>query len=178
MEDETKNTENTENEAANEKLAAKVEELEKRIKELEGENRDLKSKLDDTSKKYEKVKAEQEATKRRARAEKFVKTLEEKGLRFKDEEDREAELERLASLSDDAFKASEDAYSRVDFPPIPSQDGSDQNQSAASRNRGGSMRSSADIRPRDVDDNKKSLEDKLKSGFMAAYQDRVGTPSQ
>ena len=36
------------------------------------------------------------------------------------------------------------------------------------------LRSDAGVRPRDVDDGKKSLEDKLKSGFMAAYHQRVG----
>jgi len=180
MEDETRNNENTENEAANEKLAAKIEELEKRIKELESENRDLKSRLDETTKKYEKVKADQEATERRTRAEKFVKSLEEKGLTFTDEEDREAELKRLAGLSDEAFKATEDAYSRVEFPSKTGQDGAQgggQNSAGANRNRGGSIRSNGDVRPFDVDDNKKSLEDKLKSGFMAAYEDRRSSSS-
>jgi len=36
------------------------------------------------------------------------------------------------------------------------------------------MRSDAGVRPRDVDDRKTSLEDKLRDGFMAAYESRVG----
>jgi adenine-specific DNA-methyltransferase len=34
------------------------------------------------------------------------------------------------------------------------------------------MRSSAGVRPHDVDDRKVSLEDRLRSGFMAAYNNR------
>ena len=39
------------------------------------------------------------------------------------------------------------------------------------------MRSSAGVRPHDVDDRKLSLEDRLRSGFMAAYNNRVGNES-
>jgi adenine-specific DNA-methyltransferase len=37
------------------------------------------------------------------------------------------------------------------------------------------MRSDAGVRPKDVDDHKATLEDKLKAGFMAAYRQRVAT---
>ena len=37
------------------------------------------------------------------------------------------------------------------------------------------MRSDAGVRPKDVDDQKNSLEDKLKNGFMAAYRHRVAS---
>ena len=36
------------------------------------------------------------------------------------------------------------------------------------------LRSDAGVRPRDVDDRKVSLEDRLRDGFMAAYHNRVG----
>ena len=37
------------------------------------------------------------------------------------------------------------------------------------------LRSDAGVRPKDVEDKKTSLEDRLKSGFMAAYRQRVAT---
>jgi len=179
MDDETRNNEVDEKGNANEQTKAKIEELENRIKELEKENRELKAKLDETTKRYEKVKAEQEAAERRARAEKFVKTLEEKGLTFVDDDDREAELKRLAGLSDEAFKATEDAYSRMEFPKSNGQDGgSGRNSAGASGGGSGSMRSNGKINLVDVDDGKGgSLEETLKSGFMAAYDDRRGSSS-
>lgn len=178
MEEEIKNKENGESDVASDKLAAKVDEQEKRIKELDAENRDLKSKLEDITRKYDKVKAEQESAARRARAEKFVKSLEERGLSFKDDDDREVELDRLACLSDEAFKATEDAYSRMEFPKSVERDGAQdnpgRNSAGANRSGSGSMRSRGDKRPHDVDDVDKPLEEKLKSGLMAAYNERVG----
>jgi adenine-specific DNA-methyltransferase len=39
------------------------------------------------------------------------------------------------------------------------------------------LRSDAGVRPKDVDDRKLSLEDRLRSGFMAAYHNRLGEES-
>ena len=37
------------------------------------------------------------------------------------------------------------------------------------------LRSDAGVRPKDIEDKKTSLEDRLKSGFMAAYRQRVAS---
>lgn len=37
------------------------------------------------------------------------------------------------------------------------------------------LRSDAGVRPKDIEDKKTSLEDRLKSGFMATYRQRVAT---
>ena len=37
------------------------------------------------------------------------------------------------------------------------------------------LRSDAGVRPKDIEDKKTSLEDRLRSGFMAAYRQRVAS---
>lgn len=178
MDEETRNNEVEGGNASAKDQAAEIAEKDKRIKELEEENRDIKAKYDDIKRKHDKLKADQEATERRTRAEKFVKSLEERGYTFRDDDDREAELNRLAGLSDEAFKATETAYSRVEFPKNTGQDGNSGRNSAGASG-SGSMRSNARVNPVDVEDSGDgSLEETLRNGFMAAYNDRVGSSGE
>ena len=97
-------------------------------------------------------------------------------------EEREKELNRLAELSDDAFAATEAAFDKAiqAKPESPekgseAKDGEDHGKSkAGSKDADRQLRTDAGVRPLDVDDTKTSLEDKLKTGFMAAYHDRIG----
>ena len=134
--------------------------------------------------------AEKKAAANRSRAQKLLRKLEKNGLAFESDEEREQELTRLAGLSDDAFTASETAYERmIKAGPRVKADNKDVNKNdkepdastETAKASGGSddppLRSDAGVRPRDVEDKKTSLEDRLKSGFMAAYRHRVATAS-
>jgi len=127
--------------------------------------------------------AEQKAAANRARAQKLLSKVEKHGITFDSDEDRTNELNRLAGLSDDAFSATEDAFDRMikaDAEKAKKDGGKPENNAGKKQAKADDekndppMRSDAGVRPRDVDDGKKSLEDKLKSGFMAAYHQRVG----
>jgi len=154
-----------------------------RIKELEGENQKLKAQLAELQKELEKLQAKEKAAANRARAEKLVKKLEKDGFAFGDEDEREKELERLAGLSDDAFAATEATYKRV---PKPKAEAPDKKEDEEDKDKGkkpkpeskaeadGKLRTDAGVRPLVVDDAKLSLEDRLRRGIRAAYDDRVG----
>jgi len=185
MDGENKNPETEETEAAKNNAPADGGAKDARLKELEAENKKLKDQLDDLQKELDKLRTEREAAIRRTRAEKLVKEMENRGIEFEGDDDREAELKRLAELGDDAFAATEAAVKRVkkkpgkpeeENPETPAEEdkGKKQPQKKAKADTGG-MRADADVRPFDVDDGEKSLEDQLKSGFMAAYNDRVGS---
>ncbi len=154
-----------------------------RIKELEDENKQLRQQVSDLQKQVEDLEAQSKAAANKARAQKLLRKIEKAGLTFASDEDREQELNRLAGLSDDAFAATEAAYERAtqpkaEHPDAKSDDkgkGADDKDNSASSGADRQLRADAGVRPLDVDDKKTSLEDKLKSGFMAAYQDRVGT---
>nr|MCL4500204.1 DNA methyltransferase [Chloroflexota bacterium] len=166
-----------------------------RIKELETENKDLKNQVIELQKQVEELQAESKAAANKSRAAKLIARLENSGMTFASDEEREKELGRLADLSDDAFAATEAAYdravqakhalSKVEGPECPNagkldagkqdsgkQNAEKDNSSNASDER--RMRTRADVRPLDVDDEKTSLEDKLRKGFMLAYRERVG----
>ena len=91
------------------------------------------------------------------------------------------ELKRLTELSDEAFAATEAAFSRMarkakaDAQAKEEKPDKQEKKEAAKTEDDPPMRSDAGVRPRDVDDRKTSLEDKLRDGFMAAYESRVGT---
>ncbi len=153
-----------------------------RIKELEKENGELKKQVASLQKRVEELEAEQQAAANRSRAQKLVRKLEKQGLAFDSDEDREAEFKRLAEMTDDAFAATEAAYERMikgraeaktekkEDPPA------DKEKSRAEKSdQEPPMRSDAGVRPKDVDDKKETLEDKLKAGFMAAYRNRVSS---
>ena len=149
-----------------------------RIKELETENKDLKNQVMDLQKRIDELESESKAAANKSRAAKLVIKLEKSGMTFASDDEREKELGRLAELSDDAFAATEAAYDRAAQCPSAGkqdsgkQNGEKDNSSNASDER--RLRTRADVRPLDVDDEKTSLEDKLRKGFMIAYRERVG----
>ena len=187
MEDKTKPTDDqaakTESDAAKKK-PAQQEGDPARVSDLEKENRQLKAQVAELQKRVQELEAEQKAAACRSRAKKLLTRLEKQGLSFASEEDREAELKRLAELSDEAFAATEAAYERL---PKSAKADKDKEEKPADSDQGGKpaakastetpLRSDAGVRPHDVDDRKVSLEDRLRDGFMAAYRNRVGEDS-
>jgi len=155
-----------------------------RVRELEKENKELKQQVLALQKKLEEMEAERKAAANRARAQKLIRRMEEQNISFGGDEEREKELARLAGLSDDAFAATETAVERMiqanaekaekEKPEDGKTPGKDQAKAGAERDES-PMRSNAGVRPKDVDDRKNSLEDKLKNGFMAAYRHRVAS---
>ena len=187
MEDKTKPTDDpaakTESDAAKKK-PAQQEGDPARVTDLEKENRQLKAQIAELQKRVQELEAEQKAAACRSRAKKLLTRLEKQGLSFASEENREAELKRLAELSDEAFAATEAAYERL---PKSAKADKDKEEKPADSDQGGKpaakastetpLRSDAGVRPHDVDDRKVSLEDRLRDGFMAAYRNRVGEDS-
>lgn len=187
MEDKTKPTDDqaakTESDAAKKK-PAQQEGDPARVTDLEKENRQLKAQVAELQKRVQELEAEQKAAACRSRAKKLLTRLEKQGLSFASEEDREAELKRLAELSDEAFAATEAAYERL---PKSAKADKDKEEKPTDSDQGGKpaakastetpLRSDAGVRPHDVDDRKVSLEDRLRDGFMAAYRNRVGEDS-
>ncbi|WP_027182226.1 DNA adenine methylase [Oleidesulfovibrio alaskensis] len=187
MEDKTKPTDDqaakTESDAAKKK-PAQQEGDPARVSDLEKENRQLKAQVAELQKRVQELEAEQKAVACRSRAKKLLTRLEKQGLSFASEEDREAELKRLAELSDEAFAATEAAYERL---PKSAKADKDKEEKPTDSDQGGKpaakastetpLRSDAGVRPHDVDDRKVSLEDRLRDGFMAAYRNRVGEDS-
>jgi len=155
-----------------------------RLKELERENKELKQQILALQKQLEELEAEKKAAANRSRAQKLLRKIEKSGLAFESDEDREQELSRLAGLSDDAFAASEAAFERMmkAGPRGHTEDKGAKDRGAGAETAKASsgdddppLRSDAGVRPKDVEDKKTSLEDRLKSGFMAAYRQRVAT---
>ncbi len=104
---------------------------------------------------------------------------------FSDQE-REAELKRLSELGDESFSATEAAYERmlrVTDPKVEKKvaaqketgtDNKGKKSSAKADDDDKVMRTDAGVNPLSVDDKNSTLEDKLKTGFKAAYEERVG----
>lgn len=157
-----------------------------RIKELERENKDLRNQVLELQKRIDELEAESKAAANKSRAAKLVARLEKSGMTFASNEEREKELSRLAELSDDAFAATEAAYDKAiqsksacSKPALSKVEGAADDDGKGKEKSNTSeadkqLRTDAGVRPLDVDDKKTSLEDKLKTGFMAAYQDRIG----
>lgn len=145
--------------------------------ELQKENKALKAQVAELQKKITEMEAAQKAAANRSRAEKLITKLEKMGVAFASEDERKDELNRLAEMSDEAFAATEAAYSRMpktEAKADPEKKGGEKDgkeQKAPESN----QRTEASFRPRDIDDSKATLEDRLKSGFMAAYRSRVGS---
>ncbi len=152
-----------------------------RVTELEKENQQLRAQVAELQKRIQELETEQKAAACRSRAKKLLTMLEKKGLSFSSDEERESELKRLAEMSDEAFAATEAAFERMTkdakpekSDPPASQDQEENGKKSAKDDASQPLRSDAGVRPRDVDDHKLSLEDRLRSGFMAAYRNRVG----
>ena len=153
-----------------------------RIQELETENKELKQQVLTLQKKLEEIEAEQQAAANRAKAQKLLAKIEEHGVGFAGDEEREKELVRLAGLSEEAFTATEAAYDRMIQVEADKAKKGETRPEEKSGNKAKAdetspdkaLRSDAGVRPQDVDDKKTSLEDRLTNGLMAAYRDRVG----
>jgi adenine-specific DNA-methyltransferase len=134
-------------------------------------------------KRIEELESEQKAAACRSRAKKLLTRLEKKGLTFASDEERESELKRLTEMSDEAFAATEAAFERMTRdakaekgdPPAGQDD--ENGKKSAKDDASQPLRSDAGVRPKDVDDRKLSLEDRLRSGFIAAYRNRIGEDS-
>ncbi len=186
MEDKTKTNEDpskSDTDAAKKKPAAQDGDPAARVTELEKENRQLKAQVAQLQKRIDELEAEQKAAACRSRAKKLLTRLEKKGLAFASDEERESELKRLSEMSDEAFAATEAAYERMTKGAKPEKGepaaGKDDENAKKAAKSGDDppLRSDAGVRPRDVDDRKLSLEDRLRSGFMAAYHNRLGEES-
>ena len=168
----------TESDAAKKK-PAQQETDPARVSDLEKENRQLKAQVAELQKRVQELEAEQKVAACRSRAKKLLTRLEKQGLSFASEAHRDAELKRLAELSDEAFTATEAAYERLPKSAkeekLAASDPGDKPAAKASTEQ--PLRSDAGVRPHDVDDRKVSLEDRLRDGFMAAYRNRVGEDS-
>ncbi|MBI5789419.1 MAG: hypothetical protein HZA78_11265 [Candidatus Schekmanbacteria bacterium] len=153
------------------------------IKKLQSENQKLKQQVADLQKQVEKYDAESKAAARKVKAEKLLSKLEQKGMNFSDQE-RESELKRLAELSDDAFTATEAAFDRM---PIAGKKEKEQDKEKDKEKKGKkdtskskadgdnkNMRTDAGVNPLLMEDDGATLENKLKSGFRAAYRERIG----
>ena len=157
-----------------------------RIQELETENKELKQQVLALKKKLDEMEAEQQAAANRARATKLLAKVERHGVGFSSDEEREKELTHLASLSDEAFTATEAAFDRmIQVEAEKAKKGekkpeekSENKAKADETSQDQALRSDAGVRPKDVDDQKTSLEDQLKNGLMAAYRYRVGIPPE
>ncbi|MCL5103117.1 MAG: DNA adenine methylase [Armatimonadetes bacterium] len=185
VEDDKKETEEQREEAAKKKEApggggAPVDDK-ARIKELEQENKDLKNQVLELQQQVQELEARSKAAANKSRAAKLVARLEKSGMAFASDEEREKELTRLAELSDDAFAATEAAFERaIQTKPgcaqtdTPARGSEEKPDTKAASHTQRQMRTDAGVRPLDVDDEKTSLEDKLRKGFMIAYHERVG----
>ena len=143
--------------------------------DLKKENQQLKAQVQELQKRVKELEAQQKAAASKARAEKLLEKIEKQGVRFASEDERQNEFSRLTALSDEAFAATEAAYSRMPATVDGKKDeghdkGASRTQAAEKPNR-----TEASMRPRDVDDGKASLEDRLKNGLLAAYRNRIGS---
>ena len=144
--------------------------------DLKKENQQLKAKVSELQKRIQELEAEQKAAACKTRAEKLMEKIEKQGVRFASDDERQTEFKRLTALSDEAFAATEAAFSRI--PATETKKDEPQGDKGGDRRSQGNEkpnRAEASIRPRDINDGKSSLEDRLKSGFMAAYKNRIGT---
>ncbi len=143
-------------------------------KALIEENQQLKQQLMDLQKKLEQLEAEQKAAANRTRAEKFLTDVElNKGLKFAD---RDAELDRLAGLSDEAYSACVAVYDQL--PDIQTEEGkpSEEASKAKASNHASAstqLNGKGQIRPKDVEDERPhDLGLNLKKGFELAFKSR------
>jgi len=147
------------------------------LKKLRLENKKLKKQLEEAQTRISELETEQAAAARRAKAETVLKKWEGKGRSFESDEARTAELNRLAGLTEEAILATEQVIDSLttpkkDDPAKPPLPGDLTKKAEASvRPR---MKADAGVDPLVVDDKKPAnLEEKLRTGFMAAYKANV-----
>jgi adenine-specific DNA-methyltransferase len=150
-----------------------------RVKALEKENAQLKQQVLALQQQVDELQAAQKAAANRAKAQKLVRALERQGLAFGTDEEKEAEIGRLAGLSDEAYAATEAAYARLPRPNAGKGDAPQGGKPAdcgCEKQAGQAappLRTDAGVRPLDVDDRQESLEDQLRRGFQQAYDERL-----
>lgn len=168
-----------------------------RVKELDQENKQLKQQLLTLQKQVDELLAEKKAAANRSRAQQLLRKLERQGLKFGSDEDKDAEVSRLAELSDDAFTATEAAFERAaqtvagrkpteaataekpceKCPDKTAEPAAAPEKPAIPPTQAETttppLRTDAGVRPLVVDDQKNDLEAQLKKGFRRAYQDRM-----
>lgn len=152
------------------------------LKALEQENKQLKQQVLDLQKQVDELLAAQKAAANRAKAQALVRKLERQGLKFGTDEEKDAEIGRLAGLSDDAFAASEAAYGRMTQAMPGKADAGDKSRQAGAdcdcdttkaEQTSPPLKTDAGVRPLDVDDRNDSLEAQLTRGFQQAYDERL-----
>ena len=149
---------------------------------MEQENKQLKQQVVELQQQIDALLAEKKAAANRAKAQTLVRKLERQGLKFGSDEEKDAEIGRLAGLSDEAFAASEQAYAKIAQAMPGKADATD----AADKADGGGekpkaaeqttppLRADAGVRPLEVDDRSdNSLEAQLTRGFQQAYDERL-----
>ena len=156
-------------------------EIDRLTKEVES----LQKKLDDSE-------ASRKAVVRKAKAETLMLLWEEAGRTFESDDAKTAELDRLLKLTDEAFAATEAAVQAFgaagatgagkkkkpdDEEEDEEDDDLDPNDKKKKPKKQAGLQADAGVSPGRSADRKKrqeTLEDKLASGFMAAYNDRIG----
>jgi len=149
-------------------------EIDRLTKEIEG----LQKKLDDAE-------ASRKAVVRKAKAETLLKKWEEAGREFGSDDARTAEMDRLLKMSDEGFEATVAAVESFaagkkkkpedeeEENPDGEEEEDPKKRKPKPKKRAG-LNSEARGKPRGSPDTGTSLEERLASGFMAAYNDRIG----
>ena len=151
------------------------------IADLTAENEQLKARVAELEKQLSDAAAEKKASERKAAASALVQRVANAGL-LKSDEEREAELKRLCDLDEAAFAASETAFDRA-ISAIPKGDDDAKAKADAEANakaeadKKPSMSTEASQRPKDVDDSKTSLQDRLSKVIQTAAERRGLVPN-
>lgn len=172
MPPEPKSDENKQQEA--EAAKKSLEDKDKRIADLEKENEELRQENLTLKKRIEEIEAAQKAAEQRSRAEVLVSKVSKHGL-LKTDEERNAEVQRIAAMDDPLFEATAAAYDRaiaaIPNPGENQQEPNGKNSAAASSGQNPSRATGDHQRPRDMDDPKpKSLQDQLSEVFKDAME--------
>ena len=162
-----------------------IKQLQAELVRLTKENEGLQKQLDDSQ-------AAHKAVVRKAKAETLLLQWEEAGRSFESADAKTAEMDRLLKLTDDAFAATEAAVQafgaagatgagKKKKPDDEEEDEEDDDLDSTDKKKKpkkqADLQADAGVSPGRSADRKKrqeTLEDKLASGFMAAYNDRIG----
>ena len=160
-------------------------EKDKLIRTQQGEIEGLTKELETLRKKLDDSEAAHKAIVRKAKAETLLRQWEEAGREFESDATRTAEIDRLMKMSDEGFEATVAAVESFaagkkkkpddeeELPPEGDDEEDPKKKKPKPKKRAG-LNSEAGTLPRGSADQKTSLEEKLASGFMAAYNDRIG----
>jgi len=159
-------------------LESQADKKDERIKALEIELEKTTKELEKAQKLLENMQQEKQAALKRSQAEALLSQWEAMGRRFASPEERDKELSRLAGMSEEALKAIKDTVTSFETlkqdTSVKIPDGSPPAAEAGRKPELLTRRSNADNKPEPVDDGETTLTDQLKSGFLAAYQSRIG----